>query len=319
MVRLRTEFGLPEGASEGDRLAFLSIGNFDGVHRGHRRIVDRMVGAAREHGGESVLVTFDPHPRCILDPDNCPPRLTTLDEKAALLDTAGLDRLVVLEFTRELSRWTADQFLERLSQGFNLRRMVVGHDFALGHRRAGDIPFLRSWGATRGFDVEVVDAQRDGGEVFSSSLVRAALADGDLEAANRVLGHPYFVDSRVEHGENIGTGLGFPTANLAITPGKCLPPRGIYATWVRVRGAWHRAATYVGYRPTFGGTKLTVEPHLLDFSGDIYHERVRVAFVARLRDDVRYPTPEALRAQMRLDVEETRRRLGPGHEPAELL
>lgn len=315
---LSTEFGLPESASEGDPLASLSIGNFDGVHRGHRRIVDRMVTAARADGGISVLVTFDPHPRCVLDPDHCPPRLTTLDEKAALLGAAGLDRMVVLEFTRELSRWTADQFLERLTQGFNLRRMVVGHDFALGHRRSGDIPFLRGWGATRGFDVEVVDAQREGEEVFSSSRVREALAEGDLDAANRVLGYPYFLDSRVEHGENIGTGLGFPTANLAITPGKCLPPRGIYATWVRVRGGWHAAATYVGYRPTFGGTKLTVEPHLLDFSGDIYHELVRVVFVARLRDDMRFATPEALSAQMRLDVEETRRRLPPGGEPTEL-
>ncbi|HEX3605444.1 MAG TPA: bifunctional riboflavin kinase/FAD synthetase [Candidatus Dormibacteraeota bacterium] len=315
---MRTEFGLPESASEGDPLAALSIGNFDGVHRGHRMLVDRMVAAAREHGGESVLVTFDPHPRCVLDPDHCPPRLTTLDEKAALLEAAGLDRMVVLEFTRELSRWTADQFLERLTQGFNLRRMVIGHDFALGHRRAGDIPFLRSWGDTRGFDVEVVGAQREGEEVFSSSLVRTALAEGDLESANRVLGHAYFVDSRVEHGENIGTGLGFPTANLAITPGKCLPPRGIYATWVRVGGEWHQAATYVGYRPTFGGTKLTVEPHLLDFSRDIYHQQVRVAFIARLRDDMRFTTPEALSAQMRLDVEETRRRLGREGEPAQL-
>jgi riboflavin kinase / FMN adenylyltransferase len=316
---MRTEFGLPEGAGEGDPLVFLTIGNFDGVHRGHRRIVDRMVAAAREHGGESVLVTFDPHPRCVLDPDHCPPRLTTLDEKADLLAAAGLSRLVVLEFTHELSRWSADQFLERLSKGFNLRRMVVGHDFALGHRRSGDIPFLRSWGGTRAFDVDVVDAEREGGEVFSSSLVRAALAHGDLDSANRVLGHPYFIDSRVEHGERIGTGLGFPTANLAITPGKCLPPRGIYATWVRVRGEWHAAATYVGYRPTFGGTKLTVEPHLLDFSGDIYHEPVRVAFISRLRDDVRYATPEALSEQMAKDVAETRLRLRPGSAPAELL
>jgi riboflavin kinase / FMN adenylyltransferase len=315
---VRTEFGLPEAASEGDRPVLLTIGNFDGVHRGHRRIVDRLVVGAREHGGEAVVVTFDPHPRCVLDPDHCPPRLTTLDEKADLLAAAGLDRLVVLEFTLELSRWSADHFVERLCRGFSLQRLVVGHDFALGHRRRGDIPFLRSAGASRGFDVEVVDAQGEGGEVFSSSLVRAALAHGDLDSANRILGHPYFLDSRVEHGERIGTGLGFPTANLAITPGKCLPPRGIYATWVRVRGAWHGAATYVGYRPTFGGTRLAVEPHLLDFSGDIYNERVRVAFAARLRDDVRYPTPEALSAQMARDVEETRHRLRMSSAPVEL-
>jgi riboflavin kinase / FMN adenylyltransferase len=316
---VRTEFGLPEAAGEGDRPVALTIGNFDGVHRGHRRIVDRLVAAARERGGEAILVTFDPHPRCVLDPDHCPPRLTTLDEKADLLACAGLDRLVVLEFTTELSRWSADEFLERLCRGFALHRMIVGHDFALGHGRRGDIPFLRSWGGVRGFDIEVVEAQTEGGEVFSSSLVRAALAHGDLDSANRVLGHPYFIDSRVEHGERIGTGLGFPTANLAITPGKCLPPRGIYATWVRVGGGWHAAATYVGYRPTFGGTKLTVEPHLLDFSGDIYHERVRVAFVARLRDDLTFATPEALSEQMALDVAETRRRLRPGTAPAELL
>ena len=316
---MRTEFGLPQTASEADRPVLLTIGNFDGVHRGHRRIVDRLVAGAREHAGEAVMVTFDPHPRCVLDPDHCPPRLTTLDEKADLLARAGLDRLVVLEFTLELSRWSADQFVDRLCHGFSLQRMIIGHDFALGHGRRGDIPFLRSCGAARGFDVEVVEAQSEGGEVFSSSRVRAALAHGDLDSANRILGHPYFLDSRVEHGERIGTGLGFPTANLAITPGKCLPRRGIYATWVRVRGRWHAAATYVGYRPTFGGTRLAVEPHLLDFSEAIYNERLRVAFTDRLRDDATYPTPEALSAQMTLDVAETRRRLQSGCPPAELL
>jgi riboflavin kinase/FMN adenylyltransferase len=305
---MRVDFGLPpRSATAEQRPVALTIGNFDGVHRGHRRLLDALLHNARDCGGESVVLTFEPHPRCVLDPDNCPQQITTLDEKRDLLAAAGVDRLVVLEFTRTLSRWSAEHFCEQLLASFELSRLVVGHDFALGHKRQGDIAFLRDFGAGHGFEVITVGALEERGEVISSSRVRSALLSGELERANRYLGYPFLLDAWVEHGEKVGRRLGFPTANLAITPGKCLPARGVYAMWLRVQDEWHMAATNVGYRPTFGGDRLTVEAYLLDFSADLYRQRVRAAFVARLREERRYPDAESLAAQIARDVEQTRR------------
>jgi riboflavin kinase / FMN adenylyltransferase len=315
---MRVDSGLPdgEGAAATRRPVVLTIGNFDGVHRGHRVLLDALLASARDHDAEAVVLTFEPHPRCVLDPDNCPQQLTTLDEKRDLLAAAGVDRLVVLEFTRTLSRWSAEHFCERLLASLAVVRLVVGHDFALGHKRRGDIPFLRAFGEGHGFDVVTVDALRERGEVISSSLVRGALLSGELPRANGYLGHPYFIDAWVEHGDKIGRSIGYPTANLAITPGKCLPARGVYSCWVRVRDVWHMAATNVGYRPTFGGDRLTVEAFLLDFDDDIYRERVRMAFATRLREERLYPDAGALSAQIAIDVEQARRALGRQGQPA---
>jgi len=317
---MRVDFGLPdgEGAAATRRPVVLTIGNFDGVHRGHRVLLDALLASARERDAEAVVLTFEPHPRCVLDPDNCPQQLTTLDEKRDLLAAAGVDRLVVLEFTRTLSRWSAEHFCARLLGSLAVVRLVVGHDFALGHERRGDIPFLRAFGEGHGFDVVTVDALRERGEVISSSLVRGALLSGELPRANAYLGHPYFIDAWVEHGEKVGRRIGFPTANLAITPGKCLPARGVYAMWAKVQGEWRMAATNVGYRPTFGGDRLTVEAFLLDFEGDIYRERVRAAFVERLREERTYPSAEALAVQIAIDVEVTRRVLSRNPAPGAL-
>ena len=316
---MRVDFGLPgRDDRDAERAVSLTIGNFDGVHRGHRALIDTLVADARGRDGEAVVMTFDPHPRCVLDPDNCPQQITTLDEKRGLLEACGVDRLVVLEFTRALSRWSADHFCSQLLSSFPLSRLVVGHDFALGHKRSGDIPFLRGFGASHGFDVLTVDALTERGEVISSSRIRTALLSGELSRANRHLGYPFFIDAWVEHGEKVGRRIGYPTANLAITPGKCLPARGVYAMWVQVRDAWHMAATNVGYRPTFGGDRLTVEAFLLDFDGDVYRERVRAAFVARLREERRYPGVDELTAQIARDVEQTRRLLARTPAPAGL-
>jgi riboflavin kinase / FMN adenylyltransferase len=315
---MEVHFGLPQGDG-GRRAVYLTIGNFDGVHLGHRRIVESLVGDARKGGGQAVVVTFDPHPRCILDPDNCPASLTTLDEKHDLLARAGVDELVVLEFTRDLSLWSAEHFCEQLLTAFpGLRRMWVGYDFALGHQRRGDVGFLRNWGSGHGFDVMTMDQQAVDGTPVSSSHIRRALLDGDVTAAARLLGRPYFLDSWVQHGAKRGTRLGFPTANLAITPNKCLPARGIYAMWVLVQGEWQAAATSVGYNPTFGGDHLTVEAYLLDFTGDIYRERLRAAFIARLREERAYPTAAELSAQIERDVGAARRELEKHPAPTEL-
>jgi len=298
--------------------AACTIGVFDGVHRGHQRLLAATVAAARELGGIAGAVTFEPHPRAVLDPANVPPELTTLDEKRERLMAAGIDRVVVVNFTREVSEWTAERFCARLLERFDLRRLVVGPGFALGRDRRGDIDFLRRFGAEHGFTVDTVPAVTEEGEAISSTRIRSALVSGDVEMAAGLLGHPYFLDGTVERGDRVGWRLGFPTANLGVEPGKCLPELGIYSTWVRVRGEWRVAASSIGYRPTFGGDRLTVEAHLLDFDADIYGERVRLAFVHRLREERWYPDEAALIAQMRLDVAETRRLLGAQEPPAEL-
>jgi riboflavin kinase/FMN adenylyltransferase len=298
--------------------AACTIGVFDGVHRGHRRLLAAAVAAAAEIGGIAVAVTFEPHPRAVLDPANVPPELTTLDEKRERLIAAGIDRVVVVNFTREVSQWTAQEFCERLLDRFDLRRLVVGPGFALGRDRQGDVAYLRDFGKEHGFTVETVDAVTEEGEPISSTRIRSALVSGDVELAARLLGHPYFLDGTVEHGNQVGLRLGFPTANLGVEPGKCLPELGIYATWIRARGGWLPAASSIGYRPTFGGDRLTLEAHLLDFDGDLYGERVRLAFVRRLREERFYPDEASLIDQMRLDVEETRRLLEKAEPPGEL-
>jgi len=295
-----------------------TIGVFDGVHRGHQRLLAATVAAARQLGGIAAAVTFEPHPRAVLDPANVPPELTTLDEKRERLMAAGIDRVVVINFTREVSEWTAERFCARLLDRFDLQRLVVGPGFALGRARRGDIDFLRRFGAEHGFTVDTVPAVTEDGESISSTRIRSALVSGDVELAAGLLGHHYFLDGTVERGDRIGWRLGFPTANLGVEPGKCLPELGIYSTWIRVRGEWRVAASSIGYRPTFGGDRLTVEAHLLDFDGDIYGERVRLAFVHRLREERFYPNEAALIAQMRLDVAETRRLLETAEPPSEL-
>jgi riboflavin kinase/FMN adenylyltransferase len=314
---MRVDFGLPEREAE-QRPAVLTIGNFDGVHRGHRALIDTLVADARGRNGEAVVITFDPHPRCVLDPDNCPQQITTLDEKRDLIAAAGVDRLVVLEFTRELSQWSAEHFCEQLMASFPLVRLVVGHDFALGHKRRGDVAFLRAFGAERGFDVVTVDPLSDDGEVVSSSVIRAALLGGDLERANRFLGYPYFIDAWIEHTDTVDRVAGHPSAHLAITPGKCLPARGVYATWLKAHERWRMAATNVGYGPTFGHDRLTVEALLLDFEGDLYRQKVRAAFVRRLREERRFSGVEELTAQIASDIEQTRALLGGQQPPAGL-
>ena len=311
---MEASFDLPSQARPDDRPVVLTIGNFDGVHRGHMALIDRARGIAAEMRGETVVVTFEPHPRCVLQPDRCPASLTTLDEKRDILARAGADRLVVVTFTRETAQWSAEHFCDLLVAGFNLRHLVIGHDFALGHQRRGDEAFLREYGGRHGFDVTVVEPVSDAGEPVSSSRVRAALSDGDITSAARLLGRPYFIDGAVEHGEQRGRTLGFPTANISITGTKCLPARGIYATWIRVDGRWHMAATNVGYRPTFGGDRLLVEAFILDFDADIYRSRVRLAFESRLRDEQTFESADALVHQMERDVEVGRsalRRSGP--------
>ncbi|MGH7723138.1 MAG: bifunctional riboflavin kinase/FAD synthetase [Candidatus Dormibacteria bacterium] len=300
---------------DGDAPVVLTIGSFDGVHRGHGALLDLVDSVARRLQAQTALLTFDPHPRCVLDPAHCPQSLTTLSEKRDLLAARHLDRLVVLGFTREVSSWRAEQFCDMLRTAFDLCALVVGHDFALGHRRQGDVAFLRDYGERHGFTVEQVGAVRAGEQTVSSSRIRSLLAEGDVSGAAMLLGRELFMDATVEHGDEVGRHLGYPTANLSIAPDKCLPAPGVYAMWLRVDGAWHPAATNVGYRPTFGGDRLTVEAFLLDFSGDLYGREVRAAFVERLREERAYASVDELVGQIGRDVDQVRSLLSTGSPP----
>jgi riboflavin kinase/FMN adenylyltransferase len=311
---MRTDRGLGR-RQDGDAPVVLTIGNFDGVHLGHVALLEEVDSVARAVDAQTALLTFDPHPRCVLDPPHCPQSLTTMEEKQSLLAARGLDRFVVLGFTREVSGWGAEQFCDMLVEAFEVRALVVGHDFALGHKRQGDVAFLRDYGERHGFAVVQVGAVSVGDQVVSSSRIRTLVTQGDVSQAADLLGRAYFMDATVEHGEEVGRHLGFPTANLSIAADKCLPASGVYAMWVRVGDAWHAAATNVGYRPTFGGDRLTVEAFLLDFSGDLYGREVRAAFVERLREERAYASVDELVVQIGRDVEQVRSLLGGAAPP----
>jgi len=298
-------FGFPAAGTLGPSHA--TIGSFDGIHRGHLALLKPLIAGASAAGAASVLVTFEPHPRCVLDPDHCPPNLTTLDEKAWLLGQLGLDHLVVIPFTPQVAALSPAAFMQRLLRGMQLRHLVIGEDFRFGHGRRGDPAFLRRFGARHGFTVEVAPTLARGRTPISSSRIRRLVLLGQVRAAAQLLGRDYFMRSAVEHGVERGRQLGFPTANLRIAPNKLLPATGIYAVRVDVDDVTYPGALSLGFRPTFGGNTLTVEVFILDFAADIYDKVLSVWFVQRLRAEKRFASVPALQQQMARDVENTRR------------
>jgi riboflavin kinase/FMN adenylyltransferase len=301
---MHVHFGLPRSRLGPSALA---IGSFDGVHLGHQAVLEGLLLSAEGDRLGVTWITFDPHPRCILDPANCPAQITTLDERLALVRQLGIEDAIVLEFNRALADLQAGEFMDRLLASMDLKRLVVGRDFALGRGRAGDVDWLRRHGASAGYEVAVVDSFcLDSTEVHSSD-VRRLLTLGDVDEANRLLGREFTMSGLVEPGDRIGRGIGWPTVNLAVPPGKIVPGRGIYAGWAATEAGDFEAAISVGYRPTFHKTDLRVEAYLLDFSGDLYQQRIELRFKARLRDEIQYPDPQALSAQIARDVEATRR------------
>ena len=300
---MKVHLGLP--TSHIGRVA-LTVGSFDGVHLGHLDVIGHVIAAARETQSQPALITFEPHPRCVLDPGNCPPSITTLQEKLAVLESAGTEHAIVLRFDRELASLSPQEFIDRLAQVMDLRRWVIGYDFAFGRGRTGSAHWLRE----HGHDVDVVPPfMLDGREVHSSE-VRRLIASGDVDQANRLLGREYSMAGPVEAGERVGRQLGFPTANIGVEPNKLIPALGAYAGRARAPEGEFVAALSVGYRPTFGGTQLRVEAFLLDFEGDLYQQRLELRFVRYLHPDIRFPTIEDLVQQLKQDVAETRRIAG---------
>ena len=292
--------------------ASVAVGNFDGVHRGHQSLVAAAVARSRATGGAAVVLTFDPHPARVLRPQEAPAALTTLAQKEELVAALGIDRLVVVEFDTRLAALSPEAFArEVLQQALGARHVVVGESFRFGRGREGDPRRLEALGASLGFAVEVVPPLLEGGRAISSSRVREALESGDVGEARTLLGRDYFVDGEVVRGDGRGRTIGVPTANLAPEE-QILPANGVYAARCRTgAGAWHAAAVNVGERPTFGGGRVRLEAHLLDFEGDLYGARLRVAFHERLRGEQRFDGMDALVAQIRRDIEAVRARLPP--------
>lgn len=295
----------PRGLPDDGRGTVVTVGTFDGVHRGHRAVLDEIGRRARVTGRRSVLVTFHPHPLRIVRPEAAPPLLTTPVEKKEILAESGLDWAVFLDFTPTLSRLTPRAFVERvLLDRIGVSELVIGYDHGFGHGRAGDAETLRAVGRELGFSVDVVPPVLMEGDAISSSGIRRAVASGDMAGAAGGLGRFYSARGVVVRGDGRGRGLGFPTANLHIgDPDKLLPPAGIYAVFVVVRGVGRRAgALHLGPRPTFQGSLPSLEVHLMDWEGDLYGEEVRVDFVRRLRDVLPFRSVRDLVDQMRRDV-----------------
>lgn len=288
---------LPVPEAIGDAGSVVTVGVFDGVHRGHRAVIDEVRARAAALEAKSVLVTFEPYPLAVLRPEAAPQRLTTLVEKKDLLAREGLDYVVVLPFTRELAQLTAREFVQEiLVERLRLRHLVIGYDHRLGRDRSGDLNELRSLGAEFGFETDVVPAKPANGQPISSSRIRAALGEGDVHAAAMGLGRPYSFQGRVVRGDGRGRGLGFPTANLEIgDDAKLIPLEGIYAVRATIAdGGVHDGVIHIGPRPTFPGAGPTIELHIFDFGRDIYDTTVTVAFCARIREVRGFDSVEAL-------------------------
>ena len=281
-----------------------TVGAFDGVHRGHRAVLAEIVRRARAQGLASLIVTFDPHPLEVVNPPAAPRLLTLPAERRELLEALGLDRIELLPFTPELARLAPEEFVRRVLRAqFGMRELVLGYDHGFGRGRTGDVALLRQLAREDGFSVDVVEAVRDDGQPISSSLIRTAVAHGDLAAAERWLGRRYGATGVVERGAGRGRTIGVPTLNLAPPdPRKLLPPDGVYAVRVNWRGASYGGMMNQGPRPTFGITARALEIHLFDFAGELYGETVTVEWVRRLRDVQTFASREALVEQLGRDA-----------------
>lgn len=299
----------------------ITVGTFDGVHRGHRDVVERLVARSRQLKIPSVLVTFEPHPLEIVNPAAAPLLLTTHDEKQEVLAETGIDYLAVVPFTHDLAAYSAEDFVELiLRRCFRMRELLIGYDHGFGRQRAGNVNVLRTLGERDGFKVDVVDpvSTADGHSVSSTSI-RRAIAGGDLDRAAEGLGRLYSVSGRVVEGSGRGRTIGFPTLNLGPPPPrKLLPPEGVYAVRVQTPAGPVGGMMNLGPRPTFGDSATSLEAHLFDISGDFYGAQVRIDFVARLRETRKFASAELLSNQLAHDEREARNALTLLNTPGNL-
>lgn len=284
--------------------AIVTQGTFDGVHLGHQKILRQLKNLAEIENGETVLLTFFPHPRMVLQPeDNGLKLLETIDEKIAHLEQLGIDHLLILPFTKSFSRLSAEEFVQNiLIEGIGTKLMVVGYDHRFGKNREGSFPELSKLSVVYGFRVEEISAEDIDAVTISSTKIRQALMAGDLATANMYLGYPYRAQGKVVHGHKKGAGIGFPTANIHVEASyKLIPGDGVYAVEVLVKGQNYKGMVNIGAQPTFSERAHAFEAHLFKFSEIIYGEDIEVVFHYRLRDEMRFESVEALRAQLEKD------------------
>jgi riboflavin kinase/FMN adenylyltransferase len=288
----------------------VTIGVFDGIHLGHQRLLTHLRDEARRKNWLSGVVTFKSHPKAVLSSENKLLWLSDLETRISLLRGLGIDVIVVLPFTSELSRLTARRFVQLLKEHLKMRGLIVGPDFALGKDREGDAEKLRLLGQEIGFSVEVIPPVVLDGQVVSSSAIRQALAQGDMKKAEKLFGRLFSLNGQVVSGDRRGRGLGFPTANLKLKPEQALPSDGVYATIAHVGYELMPSVTSIGVRPTFGGGKRLVETYIIDYEGELLGQRLTIDLVDKLRDEKRFDAVEELKSQMGRDVEQARQVLG---------
>jgi riboflavin kinase / FMN adenylyltransferase len=288
------------------RDSVVTIGVFDGVHLGHKYLINQLKELARQQDLHSVVITFHKHPQEVLAPHSQPPFLTDAAEKTDLLKREGVDSVIVLTFTKKFSRLGAREFLNLLKSRLNMRSLVIGPDFSLGRDNEGDIPTLRQLGKEMGFTLTVVPPTEKNGEIVSSTAIRKALAEGNMEKVRQLMGRCFSLHGKVIRGKGRGTNLGFPTANLNLSPGQAVPDDGVYLTLVHADGHIFRSLTNVGTNPTFDGANRTVESHLFDLSCDLYGREIKVEFIRKLRNEVKFINAEELIRQINKDIQQAK-------------
>ncbi|MGW8321474.1 MAG: bifunctional riboflavin kinase/FAD synthetase, partial [Thermodesulfobacteriota bacterium] len=287
----------------------VTLGNFDGLHIGHQVLIGKVVNRAREIGGNSIVFTFHPHPLKVLSPDTCPPLISTYEEKIALFEELGIDLLLMIPFTRKIAEMSAWDFAETvLANTLNASEVFVGFNYRFGRDREGSVDRLREFGEKLGFRVTEVREVTVHDEVVSSTKIRDLLRAGNVDHAARLLGRPYAITGRVVKGDQRGRTLGFPTANVEPVH-EIMPYPGVYAVRVFLEGKQYDGVANAGFRPTFDKRDLCLEAHILDFSGEVYGKEITLFFVAKIRDEKRFESLEALKAQIEKDIVEGRKRL----------
>ncbi len=292
----------------------LTLGVFDGLHLGHQRIMQTIVERAKTTGATPTAITFDPHPRVVLYPENAPPLLQTLDQRLANFEVLGIEQAIVIRFSKEFAAQDAEIFLrDTIYERLQAKEVYLGENFAFGKNRGGNIALLRKMSAELGFFADEVSEVTLRGQRISSSKIRHLLADGKVNLARRMLGRPYGIEGQIIHGDQRGRTIGFPTANLK-PRNRVIPKFGVYATANLIDGAWRRSITNVGVRPTFDGDQEpSIESYIFDFDGDLYGDVLRVRFLHRIRDERKFDGIEELKAQIAKDSETARnyfKRLG---------
>ncbi len=287
----------------------VTMGTFDGVHVGHRKILQQLIKSAKKEGGESVVITFDPHPRLVLGMDAGKLKfINTRKERTVLLDKLGIDHLIIIPFTKVFSTLSSRNFiLKVLVQCMKIHKIIIGYDHHFGRDREGNFELLAEMGKKHQFIVEEIPAQLVNDIAVSSTKIRKALASGNISKANELLGYDFPMEGKVIQGRGIGRKLGFPTANIQIIdPHKLIPVNGVYAVWAFLKGKTYPGMLNIGYRPTFNDRKESIEVHIIDFEGYIYNEELKISFIKKIREAKKFSSPDALKKQLIEDREEVR-------------